>query len=1114
MLSKRVVSRLSSSATSTTPVVVARELTFSSSSPWLVRTSIWNQVIGTNHATREYSKIYQSNYGRMILNPNGVIHRNIFMSSINSLKNSPNKHCIGKREFSTATIFLQDEQSNLEKLGETRPKKVLLVDGTPLVVRAYHGTPPLSTSTGIPTNAVLTYVKSLVNILQSDHYDYVGVFFDSGKPSVRKSISPDYKATRKPTDDLLKKQFPICKLLTEKIGIKVISMDGFEADDLIATMTREARELDHSVVVVSSDKDLHCLVDEQTVMLDPMTKKTISMDDIIDKYSLPPKLIPDYLALVGDTADNIKGVKGIGKKKAVALLEQFISVDDIINNIDKIPDKKSRDAILQHLDDLKLSLQLVQLDEHVSLPYSLDDLRLDSSALKLASNHDFVKQLEELEMNSILRLIQKKSKTEVLNSATNSSTDTASEKKSKGRKKAAVETMTLSNTMTSADLDLVKQNYAESDSTIGKITKECEYNIILNEKELDNLINDIKSCGYVSFSTEVCLLSMHNPVLAGMTFCLQKGVAYYVPFFKNGKVEFKESIELLAQNTMWQKIKTEIMENSNILKIGHDLKRHIKALAHYGVSINKFDDIMVMSYVLNCGKHGHEMDELVEHILEKNPKEYLIPEKEVLGIGKKKVTLLEADIVAVVHYTCQHSDVTKQIYDILKPELQQLPKLTQLYETIERPLVETLAAIEMKGVFMDEEALDRMEVEYKEKIKDVGNKIREAAGYTAIDHIEISTEEEVAEILSNMEEGEKFNINSNRQLGQVIFDKLGIGGKYKKKTKLGDYILNAEVLEKLAEEGHAIAKYILEYRALTKLYSTYIYGLKQHINPYTKRIHTTFQNALTVTGRLSSVMPNIQNIPVRTKEGKQIRRCFIAPSDDYVIMKVDYSQVELRILAHLARIDVLKEAFKNGADVHAITASQVFNVPIDKVDKATRNKAKAINFGIIYGMSEFGLSKRIGVDKQTAKAFIEQYFQQYPGIKKYMENTKDFCRTRGYVNTLYHRRCWIPGINDAGNNAGFAERTSINTPIQGTSADITKIAMNSLHKAFLEKGLRTRMIIQVHDEIVFEVPKDEVEIVQPMIVELMEGAPYFNGTSFSVPLTVEVSIDSKWLADE
>ena len=539
--------------------------------------------------------------------------------------------------------------------------------------------------------------------------------------------------------------------------------------------------------------------------------------------------------------------------------------------------------------------------------------------------------------------------------------------------------------------------------------------------------------------------------------------------------------------------------------------------------MKNFDDIMVMSYVLNCGKHGHEMDEIVENVLLLDPKEHIIPEKEVLGIGKKKVTLMEADIVSVVHFACQHADLTKQAYDVLKSALDKSPKLTQFYEGIEKPLVETLAGIEMKGVFMDEPALVKMENEYREKIKAIGNKIREDAGYPTIDEdIEIPTsEEEIESMIIEMDEmkqeaSEEFNINSNRQLGQVIFEKLGIGTKLRKKTKVGDYILNAEVLQKLAAEGHSIAKHILEYRALTKLYSTYISGLRQHINPYTKRIHTTFQNALTVTGRLSSVMPNIQNIPVRTAEGKQIRRCFISPSDDYVIMKVDYSQVELRILAHIANIPVLKNAFKENKDVHAITASQVFNVPLDQVDKSTRNKAKAINFGIIYGMSEFGLSKRIGVDTQAAKSFIEQYFKQYPGIKNYMTKTIEFCRKHGYVNTLFNRRCWIPGIEDQGfgGKSSFGERTSINTPIQGTSADITKIAMNSLHKAFQEKGLRTRMIIQVHDEIVFEVPKDEVETVEPIIKELMEGAAFFGGTNFTVPLTVEATVDSKWLADE
>jgi len=412
---------------------------------------------------------------------------------------------------------------------------------------------------------------------------------------------------------------------------------------------------------------------------------------------------------------------------------------------------------------------------------------------------------------------------------------------------------------------------------------------------------------------------------------------------------------------------------------------------------------------------------------------------------------------------------------------------------------------------MDEAFLKRLEVEYQQKIKIAGNKIREEAGYPPVEDISIP-ESEIDEVQT---EDAEFNINSNRQLGQTIFEKLGLGAKYKKKGKAGDYVLNAEVLEKLSSEGHNIAKYILEYRALTKLYSTYIHGLIQHINPYTKRIHTTFQNALTVTGRLSSTSPNIQNIPARTKEGKQIRRCFIAPSEDYIIMKVDYSQVELRILAHIANINQLKDAFRNDKDVHSITASQVFKIPVEQIDKATRNKAKAINFGIIYGMSEFGLAKRIGVTTEEAKTFIEKYFQQYPGIKQYMTRTIEFCRKHGYVNTLYHRRCWIPGINEeTRTKTSFAERTSINTPIQGTSADITKIAMNSLHKAFLEKGLKTRMIIQVHDEIVFEVPKDEVEIVQPLIKELMEGACFKNDTKFSVPLTVEATIDNKWLPDE
>jgi DNA polymerase-1 len=584
-------------------------------------------------------------------------------------------------------------------------------------------------------------------------------------------------------------------------------------------------------------------------------------------------------------------------------------------------------------------------------------------------------------------------------------------------------------------------------------------------------------------------------------------------------IDFLTSIDIVTESPYFQKLKREVFENPDIKKVAYNMKDHIKHLYPYGCSMINFDDVMVMSYVLNCGKHNQDLDTLITVILGENPSESLIAERDVVGIGKKKVSFATAPLVLATHYVCQFADYAARIYEKLLPELEANKRLTHFYQNIELPLVTTLSAIELHGVVLDKAGLTTMAEEYKQKIFTTANLIRKEAGYPEISQEELKIEDPDEEETSTTtmksksttSSEDEFNVNSNRQLGIVIFDKLRFGREYAKKSgKSGDYVMNAEVLDLLSKKGIEIAKYILQYRALTKLYSTYIFGLQQHINPYTGRVHTTFQNALTVTGRLSSVSPNLQNIPVRTAEGKMIRKSFMAP-DGHVILKVDYSQVELRILAHIANIDVLKDAFRNGKDVHAITASQVFKVPVEGMDKSLRNKAKAINFGIIYGMSEFGLSKRIEVDVPTAKRFIEQYFEQYPGIQKYMEKTKAFCRKHGFVNTLLGRKCWIPDITAAGAKRGFAERTCINTPIQGTSADITKIAMNRLYTRFKELNLRTKMIIQVHDEIVFEAPEDEVETVKPIIKEIMEGAAA--EANFSVPLTVDIEQHKRWLEE-
>jgi DNA polymerase-1 len=597
---------------------------------------------------------------------------------------------------------------------------------------------------------------------------------------------------------------------------------------------------------------------------------------------------------------------------------------------------------------------------------------------------------------------------------------------------------------------------------------------------------------------------MHENNLCGIGLCTSTKRACYIPLLHtNACITFPESQSILQDNEFLKKLKSEIFENEQVLKIGHNMKEHIKNLSPYNVQILNYDDVMVMSYVLYCGKFDHDMESLLKNVLFiPNPREILIPERDVLGIGKKKVTFANAPIVPLMQFVAQHADFPLRLYSVLSKELQMQTRQLEFYHNIEQPLVQTLADIELQGVCVDRAQLVEMEQENSHKQNELRQQILATTGMT-----EILPDEE--------DDGSGLNINSNRQLGNAIFDLLQIGREHAKKSKKsGDYVLDSETLDALAKDGHEIAKDILSYRAISKLQSTYIQGLQQHINTYTQHIHTTFQNALTVTGRLSSTSPNLQNIPIRTPAGKAIRKCFVAPPG-HVILKVDYSQVELRILAHIANIGVLKQAFKENKDVHAITASQVFNVPLEGLEKDLRQKAKAINFGIIYGMSEFGLAKRIDVPTEKAKHFIELYFKQYPGIKQYMENTKEFCRKNGYVNTLFGRKCWIPDINSENSTKrGFAERTCINTPIQGTSADITKIAMNSIRRAFREHNIRTKMIIQVHDEIVFEAPEDEVDTVVPIIKRVMEGAAdEFSKKKFSVPLTVDVSIGKRWTDD-
>eukprot|EP00817_Percolomonadidae_sp_ATCC50343_P000351 CAMPEP_0117423882 /NCGR_PEP_ID=MMETSP0758-20121206/4410_1 /TAXON_ID=63605 /ORGANISM="Percolomonas cosmopolitus, Strain AE-1 (ATCC 50343)" /LENGTH=898 /DNA_ID=CAMNT_0005207323 /DNA_START=345 /DNA_END=3041 /DNA_ORIENTATION=- len=888
-------------------------------------------------------------------------------------------------------------------------------------------------------------------------YDYIGVFFDgSRKDNFRTSIDAEYKSNRQPLDDDLRVQIPIAIEATKQMGFHVEKHDNFESDDLLASYTKKAVELGHEVHLYTNDKDMYQLVSDNVFVIAPAKEnELVDAEMVVKKFGVKPTLVTQAQALMGDKADNIKGVPGIGKVTASNLLNEYGSLDGIIDNLKNIKGA-TRKKLEAHLDDLEKAHTLVSLRSDLETqPFTQ---LVPPEAL---NNESFLNFLERYELKTIKNIVQKPN----------------------------------------------RQNRMERYRS-----KTMEgYQVIEDEaglhRYLNKIIPQLEASTYDgsahSALTIRCMQSdsvMHEEALMGISMTTKAHQAVYIKLIHDKEnLDFYESLELISQNPLWSILKERVFSNPKILLNALNMKREIKILKEYGVSIKHFDDTHVISYVLNAGKHQHDLKDLIEHILGiTDPLEdgSMMDPKDVQGMGQSKLPWHLAPLTGVANYSCQLVDFTQQIYEILKPKLLKKSSLNKFYESLDKPLVKSLAAMEIQGVFMDIKAAKEMQLEYEEKIEKV-----------------------IHDILT-ITESPELNVNSVQQLGEALFEKMGYAKKYAKKSaKTGKYLLNNEILEKMKNDGHRIAELILEYRSLLKLYSTYVIGLQRHINPRTGRIHPSYMNGVVMTGRLSCTSPNLQNIPSRSDAGRRLRTLFIAPPD-HVLLKVDYSQVELRILAHVARIDILRKAFHENADIHATTAASVFNKPVESVEKAERNKAKSINFGIIYGMSEFGLAKQIQVSVADARKYIAMYFKKYPGIKKYMSDTKSFAEKYGYVNTYYGRQIHIVDINATNRSTkGFAERTAVNAPIQGTSADITKNAMNQLYKKFNELNLKTRMIMQIHDEIVFECPKNEMDEAIEVIKETMEmAADAFvaelhnsNAPKFSVPLPVDVDICKNWL---
>ncbi|RMD86529.1 MAG: DNA polymerase I, partial [Alphaproteobacteria bacterium] len=849
----------------------------------------------------------------------------------------------------------------------------------------------------------------------------------------RNEFFAEYKAHRPEAPEDLVPQFPLIREAVEAFSVPAIELEGYEADDIIATLTRMAREKGFKVTIVSSDKDLMQLVEDAVVtLLDPMKNRRIGPDEVREKFGVGPEKVIEVQALCGDASDNVPGVPGIGPKTAAQLIAAYGDLETLLTHAGEIKQPKRRENLLVHADAARLSKRLVTLDPRVPL----EDWPLEALAVR------------DLDPARVLAFV-----------------DANAFKSLRARVIAHLG-------------DGVPGTSPEEAETIA--VGAPEYETVDTMAALARWIDRIREAGIVAVDTETTGLNPASAELVGISLSVEAGKAAYIPLRHRPRDGLDLEDATLRQIPLPQALAAlkPVLEDPSVLKVGQNIKYDLAVLAREGIEIAPIDDTMLISYVLEAGLHGHGLDELSRLHLDIEP----VPFKEVAGKGKAQVTFDRVPIEEATRYAAEDADLAGRLYRLLKPRLAAEGLLT-LYETIERPLVPVIAEMERHGIEVDRTELNRLSAEFAEGMARLEKEIHALAG-------------------------EPFNIASPAQLGEILFVKMGLAGG--KRSKSGAYSTSAAVLEKLAEEGHELPRRVLEWRQLAKLKSTYADALAAAINPRTGRVHTSYSLANTSTGRLASTDPNLQNIPVRTEEGRRIRRAFIA-ADGCRLLSADYSQIELRILAHIADVAALKQAFAEGLDIHAMTASEVFGVPLEKMDPLTRRRAKAINFGIIYGISAFGLARQLDISREEAAAYIETYFERFPGIRDYMEATKAAAREKGHVKTLFGRRIHTPEINSKNpNQRGFAERAAINAPIQGSAADIIKRAMVRMPGALAAAGLENvKMLLQVHDELVFEAPEAAVKAARPVISRTMEEAT-LPALSLSVPLVVDIGVGANW----
>jgi len=971
---------------------------------------------------------------------------------------------------------------------------LFLVDGSGYIFRAYHALPPLTRkSDGLQVNAVLGFCNMLWKLLaemKTDKPTHLAVVFDKSEKTFRTDFFPEYKAHRPNAPEDLIPQFPLIREAVHAFEIPCLEQAGYEADDLIATYARLACEAKATTTIVSSDKDLMQLVGNGVTMYDTMKDKRIGAAEVMEKFGVPPDKVIEVQALIGDSSDNVPGVPGIGVKTAAQLIGEYGDLETLLKRASEIKQDKRRQSLIDNAEIARISKRLVTLDQNVPLDVPVDQLAVHEPDYK-----NLIAFLKAMEFNTITRRVAEKA--EIDASQVEADTKLTSRAPAKAAPSSAgvaggdlfappPQAKPNGKGGTDSALTPISLAAARAEAARNQKIDRSQYECVRTVDRLKAWIARAHETGVVAVDTETTSLDPMTAHLCGFSLSVAPNEACYVPIGHregggaSGSDLFAPEAKLCAGQIPEDQaliLLKPLLEDKSILKVAQNMKYDWLVFAQRGIQTAGYDDTMLISYVLDAGKGGHGMDDLAKRWLNHDTIHF----HHVAGQGKSQVTFDCVAIDKATEYAAEDADVTLRLWNALKARLT-AERVTSVYETLERSMPEVLARMERRGISIDRQVLSRLSGEFAQK--------------------QGALEEEIKTLA-----GEPLNPGSPKQLGDILFGKMALPGGTK--TKTGQWSTGARELEELAEAGHALPRKILDWRQVSKLRSTYTEALPTYVNPTTHRVHTSYALAATSTGRLSSSDPNLQNIPVRTEEGRKIRKAFVA-SPGMKLVSADYSQIELRLLSEVAEVPALRKAFQDGVDIHAMTASEMFGVPVKDMPAEVRRRAKAINFGIIYGISAFGLANQLSIEREEAGAYIKKYFERLPGIRDYMDETREFCRANGYVLTLFGRKCHYPDIKASNPSIrSFNERAAINARLQGSAADIIRRAMMRMEGELALAKLNAQMLLQVHDELIFEVPEGEVADTIPIVKSVMQDAPH-PAVSLHVPLQVDARAADNW----